>query len=155
MKRNSSSQKLSCTELLLFICIVVNTSCESKQKNRDSNGSLVGYAKLDSQRRAENSQMQTEAMFENCSENTVKKKFLEYMDSYYPDWKIKGEIKVFKDTDKSDPSLASMFGLCAYNIRFRAINPHIKDSNIIVVKFQYNSTNYDSFSINTVRGVLY
>ena len=152
---------------LLLVIIVSNISCNQQRKDvaddeysevyvsydsiHKGRGSVLDSVNIDTE---ESNKMKIETTADYCDKSTVKKKFLEYMDSYYPDWKIKGEMKIF-EADRSDASLANMIGLCGYNIRFRAIDPHIKDSNIIVVNFQYNSTNYDSFSIKTVRGVLY
>lgn len=97
----------------------------------------------------------------NCDEKVVKGKFSEWMDSYYPDWKIIGKVKIFKPQSSEGSYIIS--DKCSYNIRFQTVNPHIasiapdlasKSKEIIIVRFQY-SNDYSSYHLKTIRGVLY
>lgn len=134
-----------------MISILTFSNCKQRKKIDESSYLDSPRAKLDSQNRAN----EFAEFAENCDENKVKAKFLEWMELYYPDWPIKGKVKVFE----APQDQASIFGKpCPYNIRFQTVDPHMRgfgDKEIIIVRFDWNDSRFQDFSIKPVRGTLY
>ena len=135
---------------LLIICILTIEGCNQRSETTDSYTSSP-QSRSDSQNAVE----QTKLITANCDEKEVKAKFLEWMELYYPDWPIKGKIKVFevaKDRTTLDPSP------CIYDIRFQTIDPHMGgygEKQILVFRFAWDNLLFQNYSIKPIRGVLY
>jgi hypothetical protein len=137
--------------LIVFFCLIIIAGCKNRNKDENAESNKVETPSLEPNAKADLSLI--DGITENCDEKVIEKKFLKWMDLYYPDWSVRNNIKVFP-AEEGDGDFTTK-GLCDYNIRFQTVSPHTSAETIIIVKFHYTKGGYDTFKIEPVRGTLY
>ncbi len=134
------------SSLVSIFFIFISVGCEQKHNHEGLDYERI-RAEVDSQNRADD----FSRFADNCSKEKVESEFLKWMDSYYPDWPIKGKIKVFEAPEDQNAMIGKP---CTYDIRFQTVDPSFGLKEVIVVRFGWNDSRFQGFSIKPVRGHL-